>query len=273
MNTFELLKSKKKPLIAAHRGLALGNVPCNTPAAFEFALAGGADIIELDVSVTADGQLLVFHPGMESAHTNSQKSFCEMTADEIEAEICFTNVDNVATQYKISKFTDVLMQLKDRCVVNVDKFWTAPDKISEAIRECGMVDQVILKTNFKAEDIENVRKYASDMPYMPVVRKPEELESLFDDKMLNLVGAEVLFDSEDSLFASPEYIKMLHDKGLLIWVNAIVYNYKAVLAAGHNDDISAEGHPENGWGWLADRGYDIIQTDFTGFIQTYLKNR
>ena len=50
--------------IAAHRGAAGGNIHCNTWVAFEASLAQGADIIELDVSRSADGELFVFHPGM-----------------------------------------------------------------------------------------------------------------------------------------------------------------------------------------------------------------
>lgn len=29
--------------------------------------------------------------------------------------------------------------------------------------------------------------------------------------------------------------------------------------------------PKKGWGWLADRGYDIIQTDWTLALKTYLE--
>lgn len=273
MTMFEQICARRKPLIAAHRGLALGNIPCNTPAAFEFALANGADIIELDVTVTADGQLMVFHPGMEPAHTNSPGYFDRMSAAEISEKVCFTNMDNTPTQYKVCTLKEVLLQLKGRCVVNIDKFWTAPEVISSVIRECGMEQDVIIKTNFNEADLENVRKYAPDMPYMPVISDPAHLNALIGDPRIHLVGAEILFDTEDSLFASPDYIRQVHEQGLQLWVNSIVYNYKAVLAAGHNDDISAEGRPEDGWGWLADRGYDIIQTDYTGFIQQYLNNR
>ena len=49
-------------LVAAHRGSAAGNIPCNTLAAYEIALRQGADIVELDVAKTADGELFVFHP-------------------------------------------------------------------------------------------------------------------------------------------------------------------------------------------------------------------
>lgn len=274
MYTFEMLKSKKKPLIAAHRGLAIGNIPCNTPVSYEFALKNGADIIELDVSVTKDRKLLTFHPGMEFAHTNSKKRFTEMTLEEIERDVRLLNIDRAETQFKISRFEDMLLLLKDRCIVNVDKFWTAPEEISAAIYKCGMENKVIIKTGPHKEDLDNVRKFAPDMPYMPVVTKPEDFEMLFSDKSLNLVGAEVCFSSEDSPFASKEYIEKIHSMGLMLWVNSIVYNYKAILSAGHNDDVSAAGDPDCGWGWLYDRGYDIIQTDYTGFIQDYFdKNK
>ena len=49
-------------LIATHRGVAGGNIPCNTIAAFEAALRQGADILEADLAPSGDGQLLIFHP-------------------------------------------------------------------------------------------------------------------------------------------------------------------------------------------------------------------
>lgn len=60
--------SRKIPLVAAHRGSAGGNIPCNSESAFKAALNQGADIIELDVSVSLDRKLFVFHPGKEFAY-------------------------------------------------------------------------------------------------------------------------------------------------------------------------------------------------------------
>jgi len=48
------------PLVIAHRG-ASREAPGNTAAAFEAAIAAGADAIELDVRRTADGVLVVHH--------------------------------------------------------------------------------------------------------------------------------------------------------------------------------------------------------------------
>jgi len=89
----------------------------------------------------------------------------------------------------------------------------------------------------------------------------EDHEKLMQRKLC-YVGAEVLFDREDSPVCSKAFLERMHQDGKIVWVNAIVYYYKAVLAAGHNDDISVSEDPEKGWGWLADRGFDMIQTDF-----------
>src|ERR1700726_5171228 len=48
------------PLVIAHRG-ASRDAPANTPAAFEAAIALGADAVELDVRRTSDGVLVVHH--------------------------------------------------------------------------------------------------------------------------------------------------------------------------------------------------------------------
>ena len=63
----------------------------------------------------------------------------------------------------------------------------------------------------------------------------------------------------------------MHDHRLLLWVNAIVYDDQAVLAAGHSDDLSLTGDPDQGWGWLAGQGFDIIQTDWVLALRRYLQ--
>jgi glycerophosphoryl diester phosphodiesterase len=49
-----------RALVMGHRG-AEALAPENTMAAFEAGLKAGADILELDVQLTADGQVIVFH--------------------------------------------------------------------------------------------------------------------------------------------------------------------------------------------------------------------
>ena len=255
--------------IAAHRGASGGNIPCNTSVAFEAALLQGADIIELDVSVSKDGQLFVFHPNMEPPHLMSEKYIRDMTADEV-AKLRYVNQDNTVTQFGVERFENVMAKLKGRCPVNVDKFWTAPQEIADAIRKLGMQDQVIIKTPVDDAHFAAVEQYAPEMPYMPVLRETDTCIEKIRKMNINCIGAEVCFSTEDAEIASDAYINKMHELGYRLYVNAIVYDYKRVLNAGHSDDIAVSGKMDESWGWLVNKGFDIIQTDWTGMLKGYL---
>ena len=66
---------------------------------------------------------------------------------------------------------------------------------------------------------------------------------------------------------------MQKKKGRILWGNAILYSSRVPLAAGHSDDVSLTDDPAKGWGWLADKGFDIIQTDWTKHCVDYLKEK
>ena len=89
-------------IIVAHRGVAGGNIPCNTMAAYEIALVQGADMIETDLSTTADGELVIFHPKMEKRHLNIDVDITKMSAEEVE-KLRYVNYDDTPTQFGILK--------------------------------------------------------------------------------------------------------------------------------------------------------------------------
>lgn len=261
---------KKGILLAAHRGYCAGNIPCNTLPSYEAALQSGADIVEVDVSVSADGKLFAFHPGMEHAHLKSPKLISELPASEVEA-LRYCNFDRTPTQYGVSYFEDVLRLLKGRCIVNIDKFWTAMPEITAVVRKLDMAEQVIVKTDATEADFEKLEQIAPDFAYMPMIRKEDTVTDALAKRNINLLGVEVLFASDADPLASEAYIRSMHEKGLLLWANAIVYNYKDVIAADHTDDVSVSGNPDHGWGWLAERGFDMIQTDWLAPADAYLR--
>lgn len=263
---------QKKIQIAAHRGVSGANIPCNTPEAYQIALMQGADIVELDVAPSADGVLFAFHPGMEKPHLGSSKLIAEMKASEV-AALRYLNQDDVPTHYGVSRLDDVLELLKGRCVVNVDKFWRAPQAIADTIRRHGMADQVIIKTPENAGYFDAVERFAPEMAFMPVIRHHDGCTKMLQTRALHCIGAEVLFEDDSDPVARPEYLEAMHRDGMLVWVNAIVYDEQAVISAGHTDDRALAGDFEGGWGVLADRGFDIIQTDWCAMLKQYLQNR
>ncbi|MBQ8232710.1 MAG: glycerophosphodiester phosphodiesterase family protein [Lachnospiraceae bacterium] len=260
MKLFDRAK-EKKILLAAHRGAAGGNIPCNSRQAFQIALNQGADIIELDVESSLDGELFIQHPGMEKVHLRLADSIKNYPASVVK-EFYLSNCDLTRTDQHIMRLEDALTMLKDKCIVNIDKFWEHPEEIAALVRKLHMEDQVIIKTSNKPKYLDDVEKYAPDLPYMAIVKEEDTTYEEIRKRNIRYVGVEVVFAEETAPVAQKEYIDRMHSEGMLVWANGIVYNYKDVLAAGHNDDISLVEDPEKGWGWIADKGYDIIQTDF-----------
>lgn len=113
--------AEEKLLIAAHRGTAGGNIPCNSSAAFEAALVQGADILEIDITKSLDDELFVFHPGMEPFHLGSEINITKMTADEVRG-LRYVNGDGVETTCGISTLDEVLETFGRRVFINLDKF-------------------------------------------------------------------------------------------------------------------------------------------------------
>lgn len=264
--------TREKTLVCAHRGSSGANIPCNTLSAFKIALNQGADIIELDVSKSRDGKFYVFHPGMEKAHLNFPMLLSAVSSKRID-RLHFTNQDNTKTECKVNTLEEILTFLKGKCYINIDKFWIDIPGISEIIRKTGVEKQVIVKTEVKDRYLSLVKEHASDFMFMPIVSKEDTITDKLTADGINCIGAEVLFTSENDKVCSKEYISSMHEKGKIVWANSIVYNYKAVLSAGHTDDIAVTDDPDYGWGFLIDRGFDIIQTDWCQALKCYINER
>jgi glycerophosphoryl diester phosphodiesterase len=71
-----------RPMVVAHRGASIEQ-PENTIEAFEAAIDAGADAVEFDVRMTADGHAVVMHDPDVSRTTNGAGLVCEMTLEEI----------------------------------------------------------------------------------------------------------------------------------------------------------------------------------------------
>ncbi len=268
---FDLFESvKEKILIVAHRGVSGGNIPCNILPAYETALLQGADMVEVDVDMTSDGRLVIFHPGMEKAHLGIDTRVSEMTFEEV--KMCrYLNYDRVPTQFGIYTFDEVFEALRGRCYINVDKFWGHPREIYKAIKRHGMLDQVLVKSSPDEEVLRVLYDVAPELPYMAIVRDEHPMHRELMKSGINYVGAEVLFDSEDKEVASDRFVKMMHGDGKIVWTNAIIYDNAVQLTAGHSDDTAISGDPECGWGWHARFGSDIIQTDWPIMLKSYLE--
>ena len=269
---FENRKELNRPFLVAHRGVCGANVPCNTLASYKIALNQGADVVEIDVAKSKDGKFYVFHPGMEHVFLRSDREIKDMTSDEIE-KMYLVNQDSVRTSYKVPTLQEVLLLLKDKAYINVDKFWTDVEGISAEIRKAGVEKQVIVKTHVDEKSLLAVEKYASDFMFVPLVWNKDNITESLLRRNINLIGVEILFSKESDDCISDEYIENMHKKELLIWANSIIYNEADVISAHHTDDISLTDSPSKGWGWLIDKNVDFIQTDWLLMLKDYMGKR
>ena len=271
-NALAQARKERGVLVAAHRGMAAGNIPCNTIPAFEAALFQGADMLETDITISGDGELLVFHPKKEKQHLGMDVHLEEMTMEEIR-KLRFTNVDRDPTDYGVVTLDAFLETFKNRCFINLDHGWDLMEPMVDAVRRHGMEEQVLIKAPDKLKYVDMMEQLAPDMMFMPIYKEKDVLTEQLEQRNVNFVGVELVFAKDDSPLVDPAYIQSHHDKGRLLWCNPIIYYYKSQLSGGHSDDVVAAGDPENGWGWLIDRGFDILQTDWTMQLRHFVDHR
>ncbi len=262
-------KAKENIIIVAHRGVSGGNIPCNTLAAYEIALKQGADMIEVDLNCSADGKLFLFHPLMELAHLNKPVLLNTLPFSLVK-KFHYVNMDNTPTQFSVESFDDFLEQFKGRCYINIDKFWSNPKKIYEAVKRHGMTEQILVKSSPSKKVFDLMESLAPELPFMAITNEKYDCHEELKKRSLNYLGVEVCFKTDESELASDSFIEKMHKDNILVWANAIVCNHKNQFAGTHSDDTSLTVSEDLGWGWLADKGYDFIQTDWAGMAREYL---
>jgi glycerophosphoryl diester phosphodiesterase len=104
------------PLVVAHRG-ASAAYPENTLMAFEGAIAAGADVVELDVRLTADGVLVILHDMDVSAVTDGSGLVHRLSLKEVKA---LDASGGRGARAEIPTLQEALELLSGRAGVNVE---------------------------------------------------------------------------------------------------------------------------------------------------------
>jgi len=256
--------------IASHSGLYGGNLVRNTMPSLQAAYRQGADILEVDVVKSRDGVLYLFHQGLERFYLQRHRPLETMSAARI-AKLDYYNMWGSKTGLAPTRLDDFLEEFKGKCLINLDHCWGKWDETFQAIERHGMKDQIIVKSKLAPKDIAHIAERGNGVMYMPMLWNEIDLAQLAGK--VNLVAAELLFASPEAPLVSPESIARFHQAGILLWANAIVYDYKAVIGGGLTDSVAIAGDPENSWGALIGMGFDIIQTDFPEQLRQFTDNR
>ena len=170
---------KKSALLCdyAHRGLHGGAVPENSLEAFELACREGKGI-ELDVQLSRDGEVMVFHDYTLVRMTGVDKKLCELDASEL------STLALADSEQRIPTFSEVLSLVDSRVPILVEL--KGEDLSSEL---CPKVAQMLLSykgdyciESFNPLLVKNIQKYLPDaycgLLYTNVCREKKKKSAL-----------------------------------------------------------------------------------------------
>lgn len=140
-----------KPAVIAHRG-ASALAPENTLAAFDLAITLQADAIELDVQLTADGHVVVFHDLTLQRTTNGVGNLHHKTLNELKSLDAGVAFDTSYQGQRIPTLDETLASFGEKTFFNIElknlthPFNSLPEKVTQIVQDHNLESQVLLSS-------------------------------------------------------------------------------------------------------------------------------
>ena len=139
------------PLIFAHRG-ASAYAPENTLAAFRLAFEQGADGIELDAKLSADGIVVVMHDQTVDRTTNGSGSVSKLTMSEIKLLDAGGHFSPSFIGEPVPTLEEVFEAVGKRLLINIEltnydsAIDALPIRVAQLIKKHHLSDQVMMSS-------------------------------------------------------------------------------------------------------------------------------
>jgi glycerophosphoryl diester phosphodiesterase len=163
-----MLEGLPRPAIIAHRG-ASAHAPENTLAAFQLAATEGADAIELDAKLSADGQVVVFHDATLERTTNGRGRLSEKSLNELRELDAGSRFSEEYAGQKIPLLAEVLEAFGRRLFINVElsNYRTPHDslvpKVCDLVRTHALQSRVLL-SSFLPSNLQQAARLLGAVP-------------------------------------------------------------------------------------------------------------
>lgn len=255
--------------IIGHRG-AMGIAPENTLASFQAALDSGADVIELDVHLSADGKVVVLHDPSLVRLTGKIGYVSELSLNELKQL-------NVAANFKgdsrygvqtMPTLQEVYDLVSGKCGVNVEiklgqdgkRYPGIEQKVVEIIRDNDAIEATIV-SSFDFATLLEISALESDLK-RTVIISTDYFKSFFLKTQGSGKPAQVVEDlssygfkgvAVQKDFLSEELLSLLKEAGFTV----------SVWVVNDTDEM---------WQWF-DRGIDMITTDRPDLLVQAFRNK
>lgn len=255
-------------MVIAHRG-HWRYAPENSLLALQHAIEIGVDIVEIDLKITSDHHLVLMHDNTLDRTTTGTGRVADHTLAEIKT-LYLKDGANHKTEYRVPTLEEALSVCKDRVLVNLDKAFDYFQWVYPILQQTHTQKQIILKGYNKSyqQVINKIGTHIDSLLYMPIITlgKPHYQELVDELKDHPYPAVEFTFDTDT--FAVINTFPAIAAAGTRVWVNALYPEHNA----GHHDD-RALTDPNGSYGWLIEKGINLIQTDRPEQLLHYLHTR
>lgn len=163
-------KANLSPLVIAHRG-ASGHAPENTLAAVRKGLAQQADLIEVDLHLSADGEVVVIHDATLERTTDGQGAVSEHSLAALQGLDAGSWFDTAFAGEGIPTLQEVMQAVDGQATLLLEIKWGADGSLYEGIEEkvIAQVDSFqaqkwVIVQSFRTEVIRRIHELAPDLP-------------------------------------------------------------------------------------------------------------
>lgn len=241
------MKLNRHVRVQAHRGFS-ENYPENTLIAFDKALEAGADLIEMDLAITADGHIIVIHDETLDRTTSGTGPVSICTLEQLKQLDAGSWKDPRFAGERVPTLEEALELAEGRGDLNLEikstkRDWTHTQIIIKEtvrlIQQYGAHDRIV----FTSFDIRALRKVRSVDPEMRLLLIDWDVPSSFDGLDLaiqeDLYGWLVL-----PQYATEERVRKAKDAGLFVNVGAASESQMLAWIDWGVDQLDSDSPPE-----------------------------
>ncbi|MGE5248580.1 MAG: glycerophosphodiester phosphodiesterase [Bacteroidota bacterium] len=143
----------RKPLIFAHRGDS-AHAPENTVPAFERAVQAGADGVELDVKLSADGEVIVSHDPTVDRTTGGHGRISQLTLTDLVRLDAGASFSEAFRGTRLPRLEEVFEAVGRKCLINVEltnvanPFDGVVEKVCALVKRHGLQSSILFSSFF-----------------------------------------------------------------------------------------------------------------------------
>ncbi len=240
----------------AHRG-ASGIAPENTMLAFWAAIAGQADIIELDAAITKDKKAVIFHDSSFSRITGEVHSIAHFTREELRSRDVGSWMDIKFSNAKIPSLEGLLQELPKSTSLIVE---VKPQRVK--IEENRLLERLIL------DSLDDNRKTTGVGEGYISVRDLDTFTWFKENTSKHSVGLMQKKRTVDEFLEIVKEYKVEFSQ--IRWKNFSEKDYKELRETGTKTMVFYSDSPKE-WDYLVSQKVDGILTNYPSLLSGYLK--